>query len=132
MILWNLERPTYRELDLKIRTARRLLEMKRWAPADPVKLVANFTDFDLALPNEQENALMKAVSEIRAEHYAGGRPPTKSYEPATAGAEMFAFVWDSKHFARRMYFKFSIRGQGAAQRLYVYSLHSSRPLGRGV
>jgi hypothetical protein len=32
------------------------------------------------------------LNEITAQHYVGSRPPQKSYERATAGLELFAFI----------------------------------------
>jgi len=92
-----------------------------------VKLAADFERLGLYLREEQEKALAEALDELEPQHYRGQRPPARSYEPATPGSEMFAFAWHSRHFAKRMYLKFSILGLGPAQRLYIYSLHWDRP-----
>jgi len=66
------------------------------------------------------------MAELRPEHYCGARPPERSYESKTRGAEMFAFLWDSKRFNRRMYVKLALVGSGSSQAVYIYSLHPSR------
>ena len=81
---------------------------------------------DLYLFAEQRSALRSAMMELKPEHYSGTRHPQRSYEPATKGAEMFAFAWDSKRFTGSMYLKFALVGSGDAQALYVYSFHPSR------
>jgi len=86
----------------------------------------DFDALDLFLPEEQMAALNAVISELKPEDYVGGRPPERSYEPATPGAELFVFAWRSRYFGRSMYFKFSICGSGTGQRLFVYSLHPPR------
>lgn len=124
-----MERPSHRELLRKLREASRLVESGRWAAANPLKLAADFARVDLYLADEQQPALRHAMAELKPEHYCGGRPPQRSYERATKGAEMFAFSWDSERFGKKMYFKFALTGAGATQGLYVYSLHESRAKG---
>ena len=111
----------------RIEAAQRLTATGRWAPANAVKLAANFDQLGLYLQEEQEDALAQALGEINPRDYRGQHPPARSYEPATAGSELFAFAWRSRRFGKRMYLKFSILGTGPAQRLYVYSLHQDRP-----
>jgi hypothetical protein len=122
-----MERPSHKELLGKIGIARALLEAGQWAAADPVKLAANFMDLDLYLTGEQHSGLAHAVREITPESYAGSRPPKRSYERVTKGAEMFAFSWWSRFFERAMYLKFSLAGADKHQRVFVYSIHPSRP-----
>jgi len=126
-----LERPSHKELAGKLTTALGLLESGRWAPANPSKLHANFVEMDL-YREEQWSALRDAIIELKPEHYCGARPPQRSYEQTTRGAEMFAFSWDSKRFASRMYLKVALAGYGGSRALYVYSFHPSRGKVAGV
>ena len=121
-----MQRPSHRELAGKHRTATQLVDLDRWAAANPVKLAADFRDLDLFLADEQQSALRESLAELAPEHYRGGRPPARSYEPKTKGAEMFAFSWSSRRFGRKMYLKFAVVGETGDQMLYVYSLHVSR------
>ena len=122
----RLQRPSHKELKRKIETARRLLALGRWGAAENEKLWANFAELDLTLAEEQECALRAAFAELRPEFYYGTRPPTRSYEPAARDAEMFAFVWQSKHFGKAMYCKWAIVGSRRTARLVLFSLHPSR------
>jgi hypothetical protein len=119
-------------LTRKLRAAGRLLDSGCWAPADPSKLAADFDELGLFTGEEQEAALRAAVAEGEPEDYVGGRPPERSYEPATPGAELWAFAGRSHYFGRGMYFKFSICGSGAVQRLFVYPLHPLRKRARSA
>jgi len=124
-----LKRPSHKELKRKIETARRLLAAGRWAAAASEKLWANFAELNLFLPAEQRSALRAALAELEPEFYCGTRPPTRSYEPAAKDAEMFAFVWQSRHFGKAMYCKWAIGGSGTSARLILFSLHPSRRQG---
>lgn len=87
---------------------------------------ADFHRMDLVLKQDQESALATALSEMQPTDYCGPQPPDRSYEPATEGAEMFAFSWFSDYFGNAMYLKYSIVGSGPTEKLYVFSLHPSR------
>lgn len=115
------ERPCHKELTGKLRQARELIETGKWAPVEPVKTTPDFCKLDLFTLEEQDKALLAAIGEIVPEHYSGTRPPQRSYEPKIAKREMFAFTWESGHFKREMYFKFSV----TQERLWLVSFHES-------
>ena len=122
------ERPAHKEILGKISKARALLTETGYLAADPRKLASNFYELELFTEQEQLDALRAAAAEIRPEYYVGGRPPARSYERATTGADLFAFGWMSEHFERRMYFKFCLLAceSGRPPDLYVFSLHEDR------
>lgn len=100
-----------------------------YLPAEAQKLAANFGDLDLITLEDQTDALLAALEEIRPENYAGRKPPEKSYELTTQGSELFSFTWASAYFGETMYFKFCLQQDrdGAQPTLYVHSLHKDRP-----
>lgn len=124
-------RPSIKELNGKLRLARELLSNDCWLPAEVGKLASNFSDLELFTNEEQEAGLRHAFEEISADDYDGGRPPMRSYEPATRDLEMFAFCWESSHFGRHMYVKFSIACPNQDATLYIHSLHQSTR-GKGI
>ena len=87
-------------------------------------------ELDLYLREEQRVALSSASREVRPDDYCGGHPPARSYEPLTKGVDMFAFAWNSDYLVRSMYLKFALVKSGAGHKMFLYSLHPSRP-GRG-
>jgi len=112
----------------------RSVEEKRWLPADPAKLKANWDELEdvcgiesTALEEEQTEILVAALKEIKPEHYAGKHPPERSYEQGTRDTELFPFRWKSNFFGRRtMYFKFSIETRDRKPRAFIYSIHPNR------
>lgn len=88
----------------------------------PKKIIAELLCLGLYTTEERSRALLIALDEISPEHYAGRRPPEKSYEKEVQGMEMFAFCWPSSRFRRVMYFKFCVTKRA----LFVLSFHQSR------
>ena len=110
------------------------MEEKSWLPADPAKLKANWDELEdscgiesTVLEDEQTEILVAVLSEIKPEHYAGKRPPERSYEQGTGGIELFPFRWESNFFGRRpIYFKFAIATRDRKTRAFIYSIHPNR------
>lgn len=117
-----MQRPGHSELRGKILKARAKIAADDWFMASPEKQVAEFRDLNLWTEAEMTQALEVAANEIAPEHYAGTRPPQKSYEKACREAELFAFSWDSGHFRRRMYLKFCF----VKETLFIVSFHQDR------
>lgn len=115
-------RPTHSELNKKLIKARASVLAGDWSPVDPLKLTPEFHALKLYTTEEQTGALFDCLEEISPAHYKGAKPPQKSYERATKGKELFAFVWESARFKRRMYLKYCFRGET----LYIVSLHRSK------
>jgi len=115
-------RPSHAEALGKILKARERVAAKDWLAADIAKLLPEFHDLDCWTLDEQTEALGAALGEVGPGHYAGSRPPQKSYERACKGAELFAFVWESAHFGRRMYLKICF----VKETLYIVSFHPAK------
>ena len=124
------ERPSYRELDNKLKELRVLLADGRWRPADLLKLRANFDDLeqkfglDTTTSQDQATLLLSVAHEISPRDYAGTRPPQEAYEESIRGEDLFAFRWKSAFFGNEeMYFKFALRGADKGRRAYICSIH---------
>lgn len=74
------------------------------------------------IESELHNVLMTILDETSPAHYAGGRPPQRSYEQKIKDLELFAFEVESKRFQCRIYLKFALAGNV----LWLVSLHQSR------
>ena len=84
----SLERPTVKELDKKIRTAREVFSRDGYRPANPAKLAADFSKLRLFDLNRQTGAIAAVLSEIGAKYYCGSHPPDQSYEDSTKNADL--------------------------------------------
>lgn len=115
-------RPSVKELTGKIRQAREKASGKQWMAADYRKLAAQFDELNCYTEEEQNQALEAALNEVQPGHYTGPRPPGKSHEEACKEAEMFAFAWESRHFACPMYVKFAF----VQETLFLISLHKAK------
>ena len=120
-----MHRPGHSELRGKILKARAKITTADWLMASPEKQLAEFHDLGLWTAAETREGLEAALNEIEPEHYAGVRPPQKSYEKACRGAELLAFSWDSAHFRRMMYLKLCF----VKETLFVVSFHRHRLAG---
>jgi len=127
------ERPSQRELYKKLAEASSLIRAGKWFPANYDKLKPNFDDLErtfrieTTLVEDQTKVLVTALEEIRTEHYAGSRPPQKSYEPAAKGKDMFAFRWQSDFFTKtEMYLKFCLVGDDRNRQVCIFSIHEHK------
>ncbi len=73
--------------------------------------------------SELFEVLEELLAETKIGHYAGARPPQKSYKDDIDGLELFPFVVKSRRFGCRVYFKFAV-SEGS---LWLVSLHKDRP-----
>ncbi|MBZ5591264.1 MAG: hypothetical protein LAP39_03445 [Acidobacteriia bacterium] len=109
------------------------MEAGKWLPADAKKLKANFDELEAVfgmettLAEDQQAILLAPFGEVTPEHYAGTRPPARSYEPAIYHEELFAFRWSSLFFSNHeMYFKFCLSGADEGRRAFICSIHEHR------
>ncbi len=116
-----MERPSYRELNLKLKQVREAAASKRIRLLQPDSILADLLNLDY-LVEDLANDLPAILQEVSPGDYRGQSPPKKSYEKAILGFELFAFRWDSKVFGCRMYLKFAVKGQD----LWIVSLHRDR------
>jgi hypothetical protein len=112
------DRPSHRELDLKLKQATEAASAKRIRLLDPDIILADLLELDY-LVGDLVKDLPAIFREIKPAHYIGLRPPDKSYKEPILNLELFAFRWNSRLFGRDMYFKFAVR-EGV---LWIVSLH---------
>ncbi|MBW1893996.1 MAG: hypothetical protein JRI91_09910 [Deltaproteobacteria bacterium] len=116
-----MERPSGKELYNKIKQAKEAVSNNLIHIIDPAVVAADAIELGYQAVN-LKNVLSDILEEIGPNHYAGYRPPQKSYKSEILGLELFAFRWVSKRFGCESYMKFSIM-QG---RMYLVSLHPHR------
>ena len=90
-----MNRPSAREIDKRLEEAKEALKNRRVAFANPAKVVKELTDLEIDDSGKVWELLGKLVDELCLADYAGGHPPQKSYEPAIADSELWAFSWTS-------------------------------------
>lgn len=122
LIDWQMRRPSHSELNGKILKVRAKISSADWHMANPVNQFPEFHALSLWMSGEMTSALESALNEIKPEHYAGARPPQRSYERACSEAELFAFAWNSQHFRRRIYLKFCF----VRDTFFIVSFHPER------
>jgi hypothetical protein len=115
------DRPSYRELDRKLKQGREAAAVGRIRFLEPDSILADLLDTEYLVADLAKD-LPAIFKEIKPGDYRGQSPPKKSYEKAIDGSELFAFRWVSKIFGCRMYLKFIVKGQD----LWIVSLHRDR------
>jgi hypothetical protein len=117
----NMDRPSYKEINHKIRQAREAVSENRFSILNPASVVADLLKLGFNIQGIS-NVLVDLLEEITPDHYVGGYPPQKSYENDILDCELFSFRWLSKQLGSRVYLKFAFKGQ----RMWVVSLHEER------
>ncbi len=114
-------RPSHKEIHNKISEAKEAAARQKIAIVEPMSFAADALDLDYPVESISE-ILHILLDEITPEHYAGHRPPQRSYESCIQGADLFAFQWKSSVLNGEIYFKFALK-EGC---LWLVSLHKSR------
>jgi hypothetical protein len=117
------KRPTYKELDNKIRAAKEVVnkgEKHIWlikgASIEKDALELGY------LIEDMPESLSLLLDEITPGNYIGPRPPEQSYEEEILGLDLFIFKVFSSHFNCDVYFKFAIKNEI----LWLVSFHKDR------
>ena len=128
------ERPSHKELWKKRARALDLVKDGNWIPSNPEKLKRDFDELEgtfgieTATFEDQAEAIINCLREIRPRDYVGNCPPRKSTDLSSAGLEMFIFKWSSPSLCNAvMYIKFSLIGKGDKGPAYLQSLHPDHP-----
>lgn len=116
-------RPSNKELYGKLRDAKSALENERVFLIDQDVIAEDAIELGYDIGSELFEIVAELLEEAAPAHYAGSRPPQKSYKRDIEGLELFPFVVDSRRFKCRVYFKFAI----AEGSLWLVSLHQGRP-----
>ncbi len=116
-------RPSNKELFVKLRSAKSALENDRVFLIDQDVIAEDAIELGYDISSDLFEILAELFEETAPRHYAGSRPPQRSYKQDIEGLELFPFVVDSRRFKCRVYFKFAL-AEGA---LWLVSLHQDRP-----
>ncbi|MCF8069202.1 MAG: hypothetical protein K9L30_11515 [Desulfobacterales bacterium] len=117
-----MNRPSHKELYGKIIEARHAVSEGFVSIIKPDAVACDAIELDYAIDLELLDVLSELLNEISPSHYAGKRPPEKSYEQEITGLDLFAFKIESKRFKCRVYLKFAI----VESELWLVSLHQDR------
>lgn len=113
--------PTHKTLTGKIRQAAKALQDGNIAFLDPDIIAADLLNLNCEI-NEVPEILTELLGKVVPDHYAGTRPPQKSYEEDLGGSELYAFKTESKRLGCVIYFKFALQ----EDYLWVVSFHEDR------
>jgi hypothetical protein len=120
-------RPSIREIERRLKEAEKAIIEGKVAFANEAKVVGELFQLNIGDTEELWPIILELLGEIKNTDYAGAYPPLKSVEPLIADCELYAFVWDSTKYKKKMYFKFAVK-DGV---FYYVSLHNSRPPSKG-
>jgi len=116
------KRPTHKELTGKIEAAKRALAEMRIDYINRKDIASEALKLGYLFEDEFPEIFSELLDNTKPEHYAGSRPPLRSYEKEIKNMELFAFNVRSEILGRIIYYKFSIRKNYC----YVVSLHGDR------
>jgi hypothetical protein len=112
-------RPSHKELYGKIREAKKAVSEGRILIVEQEAVAADALELEYLIETELLGVLQELLEETSPGHYAGTRPPQRSYEREIEGLELFAFVVESNRFKCRVYYKFAL----AEEFFWLVSLH---------
>ena len=118
------ERPSNREIDKRIKEAKRTLQENDVIFANPCKAMGEINALNLRDTEELRPLVIDLLEEINLQDYAGSCPPQRSYESSISDCELWAFSWDSLRLGKRMYLKFAVKDS----RFFLVSIHKSKKI----
>jgi hypothetical protein len=113
--------PTHKALTGKIRQAMAAIQTGKIVFLDPDVIAADLLNLNCEI-GEVPKVLSELLGKVVPDHYAGMRPPQRSYEDALGGSELYAFKTESKLLGCLIYFKFAL----IDDYLWVVSFHEDR------
>jgi hypothetical protein len=84
------DRPSYHELDRKLKQGKEAASAKRIRLLEPDSILADLLDLDYPVANLAKD-LPAVFREIRPGDYRGKSPPERSYQKAILYCDLFAF-----------------------------------------
>ena len=115
------DHPSHKVLTGKIRQAIGAIRAGKITFLDPDVIAADLLNLDCGIEDVLE-ILAELLREVVPDHYAGTRPPQRSYEEALGGSELYAFKIDSRRVGCQIYFKFAL----IDDYLWVVSFHEDK------
>ena len=119
-----MKRPSHKELYNKIREARKAVASESVLLLEQDAIAQDAIDLEYDIGDDLFDVISELLDETSPKHYAGTRPPQRSYKRKIEGLELFAFAVESSRFNCRVYYKFALY-EGA---FWILSLHQDRPL----
>jgi len=117
-------RPSHKELTGKLKQALKATENQLSIPiVEPKSFAIDAIELGYSIKEDLRDVLKTILKEIKPEHYAGNRPPERSYKDNIHNAELFAFKWFSTKFDQEVYFKFTF---DKSETMWLVSLHEDR------
>lgn len=117
-----MRRPSYKELEKKIREARQAVREGRVFILEQEAVAADAIELGYLVETELLEVLREILDETAPGHYAGTRPPQRSYEREIEGLELLSFAVASARFGCRVYCKFA----PTQEAFWLVSLHRER------
>ncbi len=117
-----MQRPSEKEIFKRIKEAQEAVAKGRIVILNQVAIASDALELGYLVEDELEFLLSELLDMISPTHYAGTRPPQRSYEKNIKNLELFAFELISPHFDYPIYFKFALN-TGV---FWLVSLHKSR------
>ena len=119
-----MQRPSNKELFGKLRDARAAVRNKDVFLINQDVIAEDAMELGYDIGSELLEVIAELLERTSLSHYAGSRPPQKSYESEIQGLELFSFALESTRFKCRVYFKFALSGGS----FWLVSLHQDRPV----
>jgi hypothetical protein len=117
----DMDRPSYKEINRKIKQAKEAVSENRISVLNPVGVAADTLELGINLRNISD-ILNDLLGEIKPNDYVGQYPPQRSYEDEIKDCELLAFRWLSEKLGCRVYLKFTFK----EDKFWLVSLHEDR------
>lgn len=117
-----MQRPSNKELYGKLRDAKAEVRNGNVLLIDPDVIAEDAIELGYDIGSELLEVLGELLEETSVTHYAGLRPPQRSYKREIECLELFPFMVKSSRFTCMLYVKFALSGGS----LWLVSLHQDR------
>lgn len=117
-------RPSHKEITGKLKTALKSVHACRILLVEPTVIAADAIELEYSI-SELQAVLLDLLNCTDPEHYAGNRPPARSYETKITSLELWAFSVVCPRFDLPVYFKFTLNNGW----FFLVSLHPCRGKG---
>lgn len=114
-------RPSHKELNNKLNAALKAVQENRIVLVEPGIIITHAMELGYSIRHELKDVLLDLLRNTGPEHYAGHRPPQKSYETRIHNLDLWAFLVNCSKFDPHIYYKFSLCNDF----FYLVSLHIS-------
>lgn len=124
MELFQMERPTFKELNNKIVHAKEIADLGLVNLLNPKSIASDANELGYRIGDDFIGSLTSVLRETTPKNYAGRRPPEQSYENTIMKNALYAFRTKSTSFKCLVYLKFTLFDD----QLWVVSFHKNRNL----